>query len=562
MVFWNTKQDVHPRSYTTSDDRTSAAKWNINNEQRNVSFANDYERHRRDQLANRHQLLESKYDEPTKGQQKLHKRRQSAPTPDVHFGNVAHHGRPVATAIQGSEIITSPRFSEGQHLFGEHEQTDLHIPVQNLALNYNGLWSWIPHVTQSADDVTVTTRVREVFVFADQFVNNFFSDRHYQGHISDQTLELANSSPLLETHQLQIYLSRAVSQVPLIKHTLMSTLLDLISFDLSASERSLLPREFRNFNLIAKARTVSKSPANEVHRKLSLLFWYILLLTANEDVQPALSAYRVLSAYIRSDAGDDPNYLNERQHVIEEVIEHFEQAFQYWFNKERTEADRRAAFRQSLEMTGSLGIFLFSQPAVFFFDWEMTSKDRSALLIPMWPRLLRVFDNNAQFKEVSDHLIPMKCAAIFSVSNPKLGQSQNMICTYQDGSQPESLASRDEYRERRALAEGNGGYWTSEASPQAIQNVSTTYAHQHLEAQNPMAQNAVAGSAGMESPNNFQHPAPGRPFIMTPENEHYQQNYQRYAPQSMPRNLPSNARDGHLPPLRPPKVPHSFSNRR
>lgn len=59
---------------------------------------------------------------------------------------------------------------------------------------------------------------------------------------------------------------------------------------------------------------------------------------------------------------------------------------------------------------------MFSQPSVFFFNWEMTAEDESARLVPVTPRLLRVFDDAAQFREISDHMISMKCGRVFEDS--------------------------------------------------------------------------------------------------------------------------------------------------
>lgn len=42
----------------------------------------------------------------------------------------------------------------------------------------------------------------------------------------------------------------------------------------------------------------------------------------------------------------------------------------------------------------------------------MMAEDESAGLIPVSPRVLRVFDNEAQLKVVADHLVAIKCAKV------------------------------------------------------------------------------------------------------------------------------------------------------
>lgn len=136
----------------------------------------------------------------------------------------------------------------------------------------NNLWSWIPYVAQPADDATVSARVKELFVFAEQFVNNFYDDRKYDGNIRDELLEPANTSQLLSTPQLQTCLAEADRQTPFIKHILVCLLLDLISFDSGTSKTSLLPKEFQNFNVLTKARTLSESSSIEIPRKSNPTF--------------------------------------------------------------------------------------------------------------------------------------------------------------------------------------------------------------------------------------------------------------------------------------------------
>lgn len=141
---------------------------------------------------------------------------------------------------------------------------------EQVVMNGVNLWSWIPYVAQPADDATVSGRVKELFVIAEQYVNNFYTNREYDSNIPDDILEQVNTSPLLSTSQLQKCLSKVDYQTPFIKHILVSLLLDLISFGSNKSKLSLLPIEFQNFSILANARTRSESSSNEIPCKLRL----------------------------------------------------------------------------------------------------------------------------------------------------------------------------------------------------------------------------------------------------------------------------------------------------
>ena len=130
------------------------------------------------------------------------------------------------------------------------------------------LWSWIPHISQSADDSTVVGRVKEVLVQAEQFVSNFYCERAHSDMRPNPHLDDINHSPiLLSVDALVAELARADHQLPLIKHSLITWLLSLISFDIDAPEKSLLPKEFRNFTVLAEARGNSTETDNEIRRE-------------------------------------------------------------------------------------------------------------------------------------------------------------------------------------------------------------------------------------------------------------------------------------------------------
>lgn len=136
--------------------------------------------------------------------------------------------------------------------------------------SHDGLWSWIPYVPQSADDDTVLYHVKEVFLFAEQFVVNFYTDRMATCAASQEVLSKVNRSQLLSDGELQTQLSDATYHTTLIRHILISLMLDLISFE-SVASASLLPKEFQNYIAIAQART--RSNADEITSKTFASEW-------------------------------------------------------------------------------------------------------------------------------------------------------------------------------------------------------------------------------------------------------------------------------------------------
>lgn len=121
-----------------------------------------------------------------------------------------------------------------------------------------GLWCWIPHLKQASDDATVTDRVKDVLVSAENFVNNFYWDRPYIGDIPDGILDCTNRSSI-STDELNEKLRHADHQIPIIKHVLVTRLLDLISFYSPETKESLLPVEFQNYKTLAQA-SVDSTP--------------------------------------------------------------------------------------------------------------------------------------------------------------------------------------------------------------------------------------------------------------------------------------------------------------
>jgi hypothetical protein len=120
------------------------------------------------------------------------------------------------------------------------------------------LWSWVHHLRQSADDKNIVLNVREVFVLAEQYVNNFYVNRPRQELPEDLPPDLEKMSfPHLSSSVTDL-LRQVHCQDTVIKHCLVSIILSTISLDCDNSYRSLLPLEF-----IQLPKALQKSTASE-----------------------------------------------------------------------------------------------------------------------------------------------------------------------------------------------------------------------------------------------------------------------------------------------------------
>ena len=128
------------------------------------------------------------------------------------------------------------------------------------------LWSWIPHLRQSVDDKNMVANVREVFVLAEQYVNNHYVNRPYQELPEDFPPELKGMSfPHLFPYTPITDLLRQVHrQDTVIKHCLVSIILSTISLDCDNSYPSLLPLEFTQ---LPKALRQSTATERKIPRK-------------------------------------------------------------------------------------------------------------------------------------------------------------------------------------------------------------------------------------------------------------------------------------------------------
>ena len=119
-------------------------------------------------------------------------------------------------------------------------------------------FAWQKHLPQSADDKTIRSAVKTLFDQVEVHVENFYQDTPVQ--VSEQlqdSLAQINSPHLPET--AVTLLPRARSQLPILKHCLLSYITASISTD-DTSTQSLLPKEFSELPRLLRERGTDRKP--------------------------------------------------------------------------------------------------------------------------------------------------------------------------------------------------------------------------------------------------------------------------------------------------------------
>lgn len=130
------------------------------------------------------------------------------------------------------------------------------------------LFSWRKYLPQSMDDSTIVDSVQKIFVLAEQYVNNFYIDCKGRKAQSVPFFERQGLSHLLADVETDVLMYSVAHPTILIKHSLVASLLNVISLETQYRWPSLLPDEFlcmtkaiRQSDVI-ETETLRKSKAN------------------------------------------------------------------------------------------------------------------------------------------------------------------------------------------------------------------------------------------------------------------------------------------------------------
>jgi len=142
--------------------------------------------------------------------------------------------------IKGPRGIQASRSTRSSSPQNSHSST-----TQSCRQDRPTLWAWTEHVPQSVDDERIVFDVQQVFTLAEQYVNNFYTDRLGQRCILEPPLhvELTAFETLpagVEAHKLIEFVAQPTA---MIKHSLVALLLSTISIT-KDGPYCLLPSSF------------------------------------------------------------------------------------------------------------------------------------------------------------------------------------------------------------------------------------------------------------------------------------------------------------------------------
>lgn len=122
-----------------------------------------------------------------------------------------------------------------------------------------------------------------------------------------------------------------------------------------------------------------------------------------EGFTQSMSRWRALTANLRPNALEDTDYIAERDRQINIIIQNFSIAFAPWQNPRYKDEERVHSLVAILKDAADKGIWLFSQPSEFQFQWRKLSPSRIAVA----PALVKVTDERGQILGKPQEMINM-----------------------------------------------------------------------------------------------------------------------------------------------------------
>lgn len=102
--------------------------------------------------------------------------------------------------------------------------------------------------------------------------------------------------------------------------------------------------------------------------------------------------WRLLTAYLRANPSQDPDYIAERDQKIGVATQTFSRAFRPWWNAKYSEEQRARSLSTILQSAADLGIWMFSQAFELQFEWPKQEATKLVVL----PALLKTTDERGR----------------------------------------------------------------------------------------------------------------------------------------------------------------------
>ena len=122
-----------------------------------------------------------------------------------------------------------------------------------------------------------------------------------------------------------------------------------------------------------------------------------------EGFTQSMSRWRVLTAYLRPNPLEDKTYIAQRERQINIIVQNFSTAFAPWQNPRYKDEERIHSLVAILKDAADKGIWLFSQPSEFQFQWRKLGPGRIAVA----PALVKVTDERGQILDEPQVMIDM-----------------------------------------------------------------------------------------------------------------------------------------------------------
>jgi hypothetical protein len=181
-----------------------------------------------------------------------------------------------------------------------------------------------------------------------------------------------------------------------------------------------------------------------------------LILIVSTGHKEAFSRYRVFSCFIWQHVAIDEQYTSPRDAMITETVDLVTQAFKPWANPDVDASMQLSNLAGIFRRAADLGLLLYRQPSVYYFNWRMSEPHRSLaqLQIVVSPNMLKIENELGQALEEPQSMVEMKCAMLQVVSKSSAAPPMNTIKQDQSRSyQPYSKEAETALYERSMSVE-------------------------------------------------------------------------------------------------------------
>ena len=143
-----------------------------------------------------------------------------------------------------------------------------------------------------------------------------------------------------------------------------------------------------------------------------------LILIVSTGHKEAFSRYRVFSCFIWQNVAIDEQYTSRRDAMITETVEYVTQAFEPWANPDADASMQVSNLAGIFRCAANLGLLLYRQPSVYYFNWRMGEFHRSLaqLQIVVSPNMLKIENELGKALEEPQSMVEMKSALLQVVS--------------------------------------------------------------------------------------------------------------------------------------------------